>query len=58
MLDDEAERGARHRALRAEGRGKPFLLYIVGQIFNLILTFAVVWLLLSGWLFPIPQLAT
>ena len=38
--------------------GKPFHLYIVGQIFNLILTFAVVWLLLSGWLFPIPQLAT
>ena len=38
--------------------GRPFQLYIVGQLFNLVLTFAVVWLLLSGWLFPIPQLAT
>ena len=34
--------------------GKPFRLYIVGQIFNLILTFAVVWVLLCGKFFPIP----
>ena len=38
--------------------GKPFHLYIVGQIFNLILTFAVVWLLLSGVIFPVPQIAS
>ena len=37
--------------------GKPFHLYIVGQLFNLVLTFAVVWLLLSGRIFPIPVLA-
>ena len=37
--------------------GKPFHLYIVGQLFNLVLTFAVVWLLLSGRLFPVPVLA-
>lgn len=37
--------------------GKPFQLYIVGQIFNLILTFLVCWLLLSGRFFPIPVLA-
>ncbi len=36
--------------------GKPFHLYIVGQIFNLVLTFAIVWLLLSGVLFPVPQI--
>ena len=37
--------------------GKPFQLYIVGQVFNLILTFAVVWVLLSGKFFPIPTIA-
>ncbi len=37
--------------------GKPFTLYIVGQVFNLILTYAVVWLLLSGVIFPIPEIA-
>ena len=37
--------------------GKPFHLYIVGQLFNLVLTFAVVWLLLSGRIFPVPVLA-
>lgn len=36
--------------------GKPFILYIVGQTFNLVLTFAVAWLLLSGRLFPIPNI--
>ncbi len=38
--------------------GKPFTLYIVGQVFNLILTYAVVWLLLSGVIFPIPTITT
>jgi len=38
--------------------GKPFWLYIVGQVFNLILTFAVVWLLLCGKFFPVPVLAS
>ena len=36
--------------------GKPFQLYIVGQVFNLILTFAVVWLLLCGRFFPVPSI--
>lgn len=36
--------------------GKPFTLYIVGQLFNLILTFVVAWLLLSGRIFPIPNI--
>ncbi|MGN0847467.1 MAG: YeiH family protein [Kiritimatiellia bacterium] len=38
--------------------GKPFHLYIVGQIFNLVLTFVVVWLLLSGVIFPIPEITS
>ncbi len=38
--------------------GKPFTLYIVGQVFNLILTFIVVWLLLSGVIFPVPTITT
>lgn len=37
--------------------GKPFVLYIVGQLFNLILTFFVAWLLLSGIIFPVPVIA-
>jgi len=36
--------------------GKVLWLYVVGQLFNIILTFAVVWLLLSGVLFEIPVL--
>lgn len=36
--------------------GKPFTLYIVGQLFNLILTFVVAWLLLSGRIFPVPNI--
>jgi len=36
--------------------GKPLTLYIVGQSFNLALTLLVAWLLLSGIIFPIPQL--
>lgn len=36
--------------------GKPFTLYIVGQTFNLVLTFVVAWLLLSGRFFPIPNI--
>ena len=35
----------------------PLTLYIVGQLFNIVLTFAVVWLLLSGRFFPLPNLA-
>jgi uncharacterized membrane protein YadS len=37
--------------------GKPFVLYIVGQTFNLILTFAVAWFLLCGRFFPVPVIA-
>lgn len=36
--------------------GKPLMLYIVGQSFNLALTLLVAWLLLSGIIFPVPQL--
>ncbi len=37
--------------------GKPLWLYLVGQFFNIALTFFAVWLLLSGVLFPIPHLS-
>lgn len=36
--------------------GKPFVLYIVGQTFNLVLTLLVAWALLSGRFFPIPNI--
>lgn len=36
--------------------GKVLWLYIVGQLFNIALTFFAVWLLLSGRFFPIPAL--
>jgi uncharacterized membrane protein YadS len=36
--------------------GKPLWLYIVGQSFNLVLTLLVAWLLLSGVIFPVPNL--
>ncbi|MGM9735948.1 MAG: YeiH family protein [Candidatus Cryptobacteroides sp.] len=38
--------------------GKVLWLYIIGQTFNIVLTFAVVWLLLSGTLFPLPDIKT
>lgn len=37
--------------------GRPLQLYVVGQLFNIVLTFAVVYLLLSGRFFPLPALA-
>ena len=37
--------------------GKPLWLYLVGQTFNIALTFFAVWLLLSGILFPVPHLS-
>lgn len=36
--------------------GKPMILYIVGQTFNILLTLFAVWFLLSGEIFPIPSL--
>lgn len=36
--------------------GKPVTLYVVGQLFNIVLTFDAVWFLLSGHFFPIPTL--
>ena len=36
--------------------GKVLWLYIIGQSFNIVLTFFAVWLLLSGVIFPIPVL--
>ena len=38
--------------------GKVLWLYIIGQTFNIILTLAVVWLLLSGKIFPMPDIKT
>lgn len=38
--------------------GKVLWLYIIGQVFNILLTFAVVWILLSGVLFPTPDIKT
>ena len=37
--------------------GKTLTLYVVGQLFNIILTYAAVYLLLSGKFFPLPNLA-
>ena len=37
--------------------GKPLALYVVGQLFNIVLTFAAVYILLSGKFFPLPNLA-
>ena len=37
--------------------GKPLILYVVGQLFNIVLTFLAVYLLLSGKFFPLPTLA-
>ncbi|MGN0853786.1 MAG: YeiH family protein [Kiritimatiellia bacterium] len=36
--------------------GKPFHLYIIGQLFNLVLTFVIAWALLCGRFFPVPTL--
>ena len=37
--------------------GKPLVLYLVGQTFNVVLTFLAVWILLSGHFFPLPNIA-
>lgn len=36
--------------------GKPLVLYVVGQLFNIVITFVAVYLLLSGKFFPLPTL--
>ncbi len=36
--------------------GKVLWLYVIGQVFNILLTLFAVWLLLSGVIFPIPSL--
>lgn len=38
--------------------GKPMNLYIVGQTFNLVLTLVIAWIMLSGVIFPIPDIVT
>ncbi|EFI73076.1 hypothetical protein L6469_12365 [Segatella baroniae B14] len=40
---------------KVEG-GKPIALYIIGQLFNIALTYFVVWVLLSGRFFSIPSI--
>ena len=37
--------------------GKPLILYVAGQLFNIVLTFVVVYLVLSGRFFPLPNIA-
>jgi uncharacterized membrane protein YadS len=37
--------------------GKPLILYLVGQLFNIVLTFLAVYILLSGKFFALPNLA-
>jgi uncharacterized integral membrane protein (TIGR00698 family) len=37
--------------------GKPLILYLVGQLFNIVLTFIAVYILLSGKFFALPNLA-
>jgi heme/copper-type cytochrome/quinol oxidase subunit 4 len=37
--------------------GKVLWLYIIGQVFNILLTLFAVWFLLSGKFFPIPTLS-
>ena len=37
--------------------GKPLALYVVGQTFNIVLTYFIAWLLLSGILLPIPVIS-
>ena len=43
-------------AKRMQG-GKVLWLYVIGQLFNIALTFFAVWFLLSGVVFPVPELA-
>ncbi|MBP5689356.1 MAG: putative sulfate exporter family transporter [Bacteroidales bacterium] len=38
--------------------GKVLWLYLIGQAFNIVLTFLVVWFLLSGKFFPVPEIET
>lgn len=38
--------------------GKPMILYVVGQTFNVVLTLLVAWIALSGNFFPVPDLST
>lgn len=37
--------------------GKPLILYVVGQLFNIVITFIAVYVLLSGKFFPLPSIA-
>lgn len=46
------------KIIRSMQGGKVLWLYVIGQTFNIILTFAVVWLLLSGKIFPQPDIKT
>lgn len=50
------ETNFKEMAEQMEG-GKPMTLYLVGQTFSLVLSLAMCWLLLSGAVFPIPDLA-
>ena len=38
--------------------GKPLTLYLVGQTFNVVLALVLCWLVLSGVLLPVPDIAT
>ena len=54
-LSQNACETVEHIIKQMEG-GKVLWLYVIGQASNIVLTFAVVWLLLSGKIFPIPVL--
>lgn len=47
------------KEMRAQMRGgKPMILYVVGQSFNLVLTLFIAWLVLSGMILPLPPALT
>ena len=50
--------GTNFREIKSElTGGKPLVLYVVGQLFNIVLTFLVVYIALSGKFFPLPKIA-
>lgn len=49
------ETNLKEMAVQVQG-GKPLTLYVIGQLFNLVLTFFIAWLLLSGIILPIPNI--
>ena len=40
---------------RQMARGRPLILYVLGQAFNVVLTLLIVWLVFSGAVFEVPD---